>query len=205
MKIIGITGGVGSGKSSVLKYLEEVYQATVIQADEVGRMVQQAGNEAYESIISQFGLDAVGKDGELDRGYLAQVIYADETKRQLMNDIVHPIVKTFIAEQIEIERAYGTSFVIIEAAILIESKLAEMCDELWYIYADESVRIKRLMESRNYSEEKCRMIMASQLSDEEFKRFCQVCIDNSLSHEYTYKQIDEQFIRIKEEQKDEIM
>lgn len=205
MKIIGITGGVGSGKSSVLKYLEEVYQATVIQADEVGKMVQKAGNKAYESIVAQFGLDAVGTDGELDRGYLAQVIYADETKRKLMNDIVHPIVKAFISEQIEIERAYGTSYVIIEAAILIESKLAEMCNELWYIYADESVRIKRLMESRNYTEEKCKMIMASQLSEEELRSHCSVCIDNSLGHEYTYQQIDEQFLRLKEEQKDEIM
>lgn len=205
MKVIGITGGVGSGKSSVLKYLEEVYQATVIEADKVGKMVQQAGHEAYEAIIAQFGHESVGNDGELDRAYLAQVIYADEAKRQLMNDIVHPIVKAFIAEQIEIERAYGTSYVIIEAAILIESKLAEMCDELWYIYTDEEIRIKRLMESRNYSSEKCKMIMASQLSEEEFRERCQVFIDNSLSHEYTYKQIDEQFIRLKEEQKHEIM
>ena len=205
MKIIGVTGGVGSGKSSVLKYLEEVYQATVIEADKVGKMVQQAGNEAYESIIAQFGHESVGDDGELDRAYLAQVIYADEAKRQLMNDIVHPIVKAFIAEQIEIERAYGTSYVIIEAAILIESNLAEMCDEVWYIYVDEEIRIKRLMESRNYSSEKCKMIMASQLSEEVFREKCQVCIDNSLSLEYTYKQIDEEFIRLKEEQKTEIM
>ena len=205
MKVIGITGGVGSGKSSVLKYLEEVYQATVIEADKVGKMVQQAGNEAYESIIAQFGHESVGDDGELDRAYLAQVIYADEAKRQLMNDIVHPIVKAFIAEQIEIERAYGTSYVIIEAAILIESNLAEMCDELWYIYADEEIRIKRLMESRNYSSDKCKMIMASQLSEEIFREKCHVCIDNSLSLEYTYKQIDEEFIRLKEEQKNEIM
>ena len=205
MKIIGITGGVGSGKSSVLKYLEEVYQATVIEADEVGKMVQQAGNEAYEAIISQFGDETVGIDGELDRAYLAQVIYADETKRQLLNNIVHPIVKAFISEQIEIERAYGTSFVIIEAAILIESKLAEMCDELWYIYADEDVRIKRLMESRNYPLEKCKAIMDAQLTEAEFREACQVCIDNSFTHEHTYKQIDEQFIRLKEEQKNEIM
>lgn len=205
MKIIGITGGVGSGKSSVLKYLEEVYQATVIEADKVGKLVQQAGNEAYEAIIASFGEESVGHDGELDRAYLAQVIYADEIKRKLMNDIVHPIVKAYIAEQIELERTYGTSYVVIEAAILIESKLAEMCDELWYIYADEDVRIKRLMASRNYTEEKCKMIMASQLTEETFRESCQVCIDNSLSHEYTYKQIDEEFIRLKEEQKHEIM
>lgn len=205
MKIIGITGGVGSGKSSVLKYLEEAYQATVIQADEVGKLVQQAGNDAYEAIVSQFGTQSVGDDGELDRAYLAQIIYADEVKRKMMNDIVHPIVKAYILEQIEYERAYGTSYLVIEAAILIESKLSELCDELWYIYADEDVRIKRLIESRGYSEEKCKMIMASQLSEESFKDHCHVLIDNSLSHEYTYKQIDEQFLRLKEEQKNEIM
>lgn len=205
MKIIGITGGVGSGKSSILRYLEDVYQATVIEADKVGKLVQQAGNEAFEAIVARFGQESVGTDGELDRAYLAQVIYADESKRQLMNSIVHPIVKAFIAEQIEIEKAYGTSYVVIEAAILIESKLAEMCDEVWYIYADEKIRIKRLMESRNYSLEKCKMIIASQLSEELFRDNCQVCIDNSYGYENTYKQIDEQFIRLKEEQSHEIM
>lgn len=205
MKIIGITGGVGSGKSSILKYLEEVYQATVIQADEVGRLVQQAGNEAYESIVADFGHEVVGEDGELNRGYIAQLIYSDEAKRQLMNDIVHPIVKNYILDQIEIERAYGTSYVIIEAAILIESKLAEICDEVWYIYADEDIRIDRLMKSRGYSKEKCRAIMASQLSENDFRNYCKVCIDNSLSPEYSYKQIDEQFLRLKEEQNNAIM
>lgn len=205
MKIIGITGGVGSGKSYVLKYLQDAYQATVVQADQVGKLVQQAGNDAFIKIVEEFGELSVGKDGELDRGYLAQVIYEDETKRQLMNNIVHPIVRQFITEQIEIERAYGTSYFIIEAAILIESKFNELCDEVWFIYADEETRIKRLISSRDYSEEKCRMIIASQLPYETFMEVCDVCIDNSSSPEYTYKQIDEQFLRIKEEQTNEVM
>lgn len=205
MKIIGITGGVGSGKSYVLKYLREAYDATVIEADEVGRMVQQADNEAYNKIVEEFGTVAVNDDGELDRAYLAQQIYGDEAKRIVMNNIVHPIVKSFIIEQIEIEKAYGTSYFVIEAAILIESGLSALCDELWFIYADDETRIKRLMSSRNYTEEKCRLMFESQLSYDKFMEACHVCIDNSLSAEYTYRQIDEQFLRIKDELKNEVM
>lgn len=205
MKIIGITGGVGSGKSCVLKYLKEAYQATVVEADQVGKMVQQAGNEAFYKIVEEFGAASLGKNGELDRGYLAQVIYADENKRQLINNIVHPIVRNYIQEQIEIEKVYGTSYFVIEAAILIESGFSDMCHELWYIYADENTRINRLISSRGYTEEKCRQIMASQLNKDEYMKHCHVCIDNSSDIEFTYKQIDEQFLRIKEEQNNEVM
>lgn len=205
MKVIGITGGVGSGKSYVLKYLREAYDATIVEADEVGRMVQQTGNDAYNQIVAEFGTVAVADDGQLDRAYLAQQIYADEAKRTIINNIVHPIVKSFIVEQIEIEKAYGTSYFVIEAAILIESGLSVICDEIWYIYADDETRIKRLMSSRNYTEEKCKMMFASQLTYDKFMEACDVCIDNSSLPEYTYKQIDEQFLRIKEELKNEVM
>jgi len=205
MRIIGVTGGVGSGKSSILRYLNEVYQAVIIEADEVGRRAQSAGEEAFQMIVDQFGQDAVGINGELDRAFLAELIYDDDAKRNLMNSIVHPIVTKHILNQIEAERIKGTTYVVVEAAILFESKLNKICDEVWYIYANESVRIERLMTNRHYSKEKCQMIMDSQLRHEEFIKLSNVCIDNSLTLEYAYKQIDEQFIRIKDEMKNEIM
>lgn len=199
MLIIGITGGVGSGKSSILKYLKSAYGAVIIEADNVGRMLQQRGNEAFDKIVENFGTDSIASDGELDRAYLAQLIYSDEKNRNLMNSIVHPLVEKYIIDQIENEYSSGTAFLVIESAILFESGLDCLCDELWFIYADKEIRIKRLMESRGYSRNKCLMIMDSQLRDEAFFNLCSVSIDNSLSIEYSYRQIDEEFHRIKDE------
>ena len=167
MKVFGITGGVGAGKSEVLTYLGQNYDATVIQADEAGYLVMLPGGECYGEIVKLFGRQITTETGELDRKRIAEIVFQDEEKLKALNAIVHPAVKRYIKKAIAAAEKAGTEYVFVEAALLIEEKYDEICDELWYIYADEEVRKERLIEGRGYSEKKVREIMANELSEDE--------------------------------------
>ncbi|MCC8136845.1 MAG: dephospho-CoA kinase [Clostridiales bacterium] len=174
-RILGITGGVGAGKSTILTYLKERYGARTLEADAVAHLLQQPGLPCWERIVDTFGTDILCADRTIDRRKLGTVVYADRTKLDKLNAIVHPAVKTYICREI----THNRSFVVIEAALLLEDHYEEICDEIWYIYADESIREERLVKSRDYSHEKVRQIMGNQLKEDEFRRRCQVVIDNS--------------------------
>ena len=189
MKVFGITGGVGAGKSEVLTYLGLNYDATVIQADEAGYLVMLPGGECYGEIVKLFGRQITTETGELDRKRIAEIVFQDEEKLKALNAIVHPAVKRYIKKAIAAAEKAGTEYVFVEAALLIEEKYDEICDELWYIYADEEVRKERLIEGRGYSEKKVREIMANQLSEDEFSSHCDFEIDNSGDFEETKKQL----------------
>lgn len=196
MKILGITGGVGAGKSTVLSYLKKQYGACVILADEVGHMVQEPGQECYKKIVERFGREILC-EGRIDRQKLGSVVYGDRKKLELLNRLVHPAVKAVIAAQIEKERQKGTvPFVVVEAALLLEDRYDLICDEIWYVYADEETRCRRLMASRGYSAEKVQSIMKNQMKDDEFRSRCDFVIDNSSDFmENTYEQIDKGLIK----------
>ena len=132
----------------------------------------------------------IREDGELDRAAMAKRMFREPELRKAMNGIIHPAVRTYILQAISDEQAAGRRFFFLEAALLIEEKYDEICDELWYVYAEESVRRERLKASRQYSGEKIRQIMASQLTEEEFRRACCFTVDNSGSFSDTARQID---------------
>lgn len=192
MKFIGITGGVGAGKSEVLSYLAKKPGAKVMLADEIAHDLMEPGTECYNQIQSAFaGEDIFLPQGGLDRGKLASVIFSDDKKRLAMNAIVHPAVKRYVQQTAERERAEGkTRLLVLEAALLIEEHYDEICDELWYIYTREEIRQKRLMESRGYSPGKVRQIFASQLGEEVYRAACRVVIDNNGTVEEVFAQID---------------
>lgn len=180
MKIIGITGGVGCGKSTVLELIKKHFNAYVIMADEVGRQLMEVGGAAYRSIVEVFGSDILQEDGSLDRPKLSGIVFHNANKLAVLNSIVHPLVKKYIMEDIADRQCEGIyDYYFVEAALLIEDHYDRICDELWYVYASDEVRIKRLMESRGYDFEKCRSIFQNQLSDEAFRQHCSVVIDNS--------------------------
>ena len=191
MKIIGITGGVGAGKSEVLNFIAGRYDATVVEADQVGYLVMQPGKEAYEPVAELFGPSVVKEDQTLDREKIAQIVFEDRQLLEKLNAIVHPAVKRYIRRAIQMEQEAGTEIFVVEAALLIEDKYDEICDELWYIYADENVRMHRLMKNRGYSVEKIRGILANQLSEEEFENHCDFEIDNSGDFQDTVRQIEQ--------------
>jgi len=190
MKIIGITGGIGTGKSKVLAHLEEEHHATVRQLDQVANALQKEGTSCYLEMVGVFGAEILLADGELNRAKMAQIIFADPTKRQMLNQIIHPKVKAWIREDIEKEKACGTLLYVIEAALLIEDNYKEICDEIWFIYSEKSVRIKRLEESRGYSKDQIEQIMSSQLTDEEFRENADRVIDNSGDFLDTIRQVE---------------
>ena len=190
MKVFGITGGVGAGKSEVLTYLGQNYDATVIQADEAGYLVMLPGGECYGEIVKLFGRQITTETGELDRKRIAEIVFQDEEKLKALNAIVHPAVKRYIKKAIAAAEKAGTEYVFVEAALLIEEKYDEICDELWYIYTREDIRKERLMRSRGYSPEKVQQIFDSQLQEAVYRKYCKVVIDNNGTVEDAIRQID---------------
>ena len=196
MKVIGITGGVGAGKSEILRYLKEKYCAMVVEADKVGHFLMEPGGACYYSIVEKFGSSILNGDQTINRGKLGKIVFSDEALLAELNKIIHPRVKSHIVSEIAKERAYHrTDLFVVEAALLIEDHYDVVCDELWYIHTDEEVRGKRLKEARGYDDEKIASICANQKSPAEFRSACQVVIDNSGDLADTYRQIEEQLGR----------
>ena len=180
MMTIGITGGVGAGKSQVLTYIEENNNCKVIRADEVAHLLEEPGHKCYERIVAFLGTDILQEDKTIDKRKMAAAIFTDEKKLIAINEILHPEVKTYILEQIQQEsEKQEIDFLFVEAALLIEEHYDEIVDELWYIHADIDVRKQRLMQNRNYSEQKVADIMRGQLKEEDFRKHCKEVILNN--------------------------
>ena len=190
MKIIGVTGGVGAGKSTVLNYLEKRYGAKLILADLVGHEVMEPGHEAYEQVVKVFGQEIVSEDKTIDRKALGAIVFADEKKRMILNRIIHPAVRQEILRRLEEAKLSHLSSAVVEAALFLEENYDAFCDETWYIYTDEKIRRQRLKESRGYSDERIDQIFRSQKTHEEFQKRCLFMIDNNGSEEETFRQID---------------
>ena len=180
MKTIGITGGVGAGKSKILAYIQTHCNCRILLADEVAHKVREPGNPCYNALVRLLGTDTLEEDGQINRQKMAAKIFADHKLLEAINAVIHPAVKAYILQEIEAEREAGKiDAFFVEAALLIEEGYGELLDELWYIFAQKEVRRKRLIQDRGYSEEKVEQIFASQLSEEEFRCHCKVVIDNS--------------------------
>lgn len=190
MKIIGVTGGVGAGKSTVLNYLEKRYGAKLILADLVGHEMMEPGHEAYEQVVKVFGQEIVSEDKTIDRKALGAIVFADEKKRMILNRIIHPAVRQEILRRLEEAKLSHLSSTVVEAALFLEENYDAFCDETWYIYTDEKIRRQRLKESRGYSDERIDQIFRSQKTHEEFQKRCMFMIDNNGSEEETFRQID---------------
>ncbi len=189
--IIGITGGVGAGKSTILDYIGKNYNSRVIFSDQVANDIKKKGYPAYEELVGLLGPEILDAAGEIDKGLMAEAIFRDKTLLDKVNNILHPAVNTFIISIIDKERSLNElDFVIVEAALLIENGYKDIVDELWYIYADENIRRKRLKDSRGYSDDKISGIFKGQLSDEEFRKNCDFVIDNSSTEGDAFRQID---------------
>jgi len=191
MLIIGITGGVGAGKSSVLQYMEENYRCRVILADDVGNQVKLPGEICYNQLVELLGRDILDEDEYIDRNKMAAAIFTDKELLSQVNAIIHPAVKEYILSEIKREKENSRyDFFFVEAALLIECGYEAHVDEMWYVYASEDVRRERLKSNRGYSDEKVSQIMSGQLKEEEFRNHCQVVIDNGRDFQNTKKQID---------------
>lgn len=189
--IIGITGGVGAGKSTLLSYIRDNYNCLVILSDDVANDIKKKGYPAYDALVEALGRGILSDDGEIDKALMAKAIFNDKNKLKTVNNILHPAVNQYIINIVDDERKRGVyDFVFVEAALLIENGYDKIVDEMWYVYADEDTRRKRLKASRGYSDQKVTDIFKSQLSDETFREYCEFVIDNSGEDSKAFSEID---------------
>ena len=174
-KIIGITGGVGAGKSSVLAVLKNDFGAKIILADLVAHDLMEPGSLGLRKVTEALGTSFLTPDGAVDRKALADLIFRDKEALKTMNSIIHSLVWKTMKEEAE---AASENLVIIEAAVF-DTAPKNFFDELWYVYTTKENRIVRLMENRGYSREKCEDIIGRQASEEEYRALCSRVIDNN--------------------------
>ena len=183
--IIGVMGGVGSGKSTVLNYLENNYEANIIEADKVAKEVMLPGNDVYNEIVKTF--PEVIVDNKIDSKKLAEIVFNNKEQLEKLNSITHPGAVKEIVSRIMSSK---NRIIVVESAILLGSGVEQYCDELWFVFCNRDTRIKRLMQTRGYSKEKCISVIESQPADEEYNKGADEFIDNSYSEENTREQID---------------
>ena len=191
MKSIGITGGVGSGKSELLSHIRDKYRCKIILSDLLAKELQEKGRSCYGPLVTLLGTEILDENGNIRKDKMAERIFSDEALLTKVNEIIHPaVVKAIVDDMNESKKSGCFDFFFVEAALLIETGFDKICDELWYIYAREDVRRTRLKASRGYGDEKITAIMKKQLSEEDFRKHCDVVIDNSDTLEKSYEQID---------------
>lgn len=188
MTVIGLTGGIASGKSTVAKYLAE-HGFVIVDADIASRKAVEKDSEGLQKIKTVFGEKVIQPDGTLDRKALGEIIFHDQTERQKLNAIVHPIVRDIM----EAEKQAGLAedkTVIMDIPLLFENKLEDTVDEVWVVYIPESLEVKRLMDRNRLSVDAAESRIASQISIEEKKQRADKVIDNSGTLQELFDQLD---------------
>ena len=179
MLTIGLTGGIGSGKSTVSKFLEEL-GAPILDADKVGHAIYQLKGPAYRDVVAAFGSKILAPDGSVDRAKLGPIVFADPAALKQLNDIVHPKMLQRMREIVEEMREGGQKLpIIVEAAILIEANWQPLCDEIWLVIAPREEVLKRVETQRGLNREQAEARIKSQLPDEQRRKQAKVVIDNS--------------------------
>lgn len=167
MRSIGLTGGIGSGKSVVARMLAE-RGAEVIDADSVGHDIYRPGTAGWSRVVEAFGRDIVAPDGSIDRKKLGARVFADPNELRRLNSIVHPLIAGEVRDRIERARAEGrVDAVVVEAAVLLEARWNELVDEVWVVVATPELATSRIVRDRGLTAEEVRRRIGSQLADEE--------------------------------------
>lgn len=182
MKVIGLTGGVGSGKTRIAKLLEEEFDAEVIYTDEIARALMNRNESCYTAVVREFGCSILDENLEIDRKKLAKIVFSDQLKLKKLDELTHPPVLAYIEKQREqLKKSKKNCLLVIETALLIEAGYDKFCDEIWYVHASLEERKVRLMESREYTEEKIEAMFASQKSEKEFEAYSTARIEHGNS------------------------
>lgn len=193
MLFVGVTGGVGAGKSSVLTFLQNNYRCRILMTDNIAQDIKRNNEDCIKQMKEIFKDDDIrNNDGSLSNTKLAKVIFTDKDKRDRLNAVIHPMVKQFVMDTYEEEKEKNElDILIVESALLAESGFTTICDEVWYIYASEDKRRKRLKLTRGYDDDKINNIFKSQLTEEEFRTMSDVVINNNGKQKKTHTQIEE--------------
>ena len=179
---IGLTGGIGTGKSLVTSFLQD-QGANVINADLLGHEAYLPGTVGFEQVVSEFGEDIVGEDGHVDRQKLGPIVFSDPSNMDRLNAIMHPLIKDMIQTQLDDVEGKGQLIAIVEAAVLIEAGWESLFDEVWVVTADEEEIISRLASRNGLSREDSQKRINSQMTSIERSAHGDVIINNTGSVE----------------------
>ncbi|MDD3174756.1 MAG: dephospho-CoA kinase [Herbinix sp.] len=195
MKVIGLTGGIGSGKSLVAKILQEKYGAYILNTDGIAKEQMEPGGASYQEVVDYFGQEILLEDGSINRNKLAVIVFKDKEKRHKINEITHPKVLASVKEEIQlIKNKEEVSYLVVETALMIEAGYDYICDEVWYVHTPEEERRSRLKKERNYSDEKINSIFENQSRAEAFRAKFPKVIENIGDISMLEQQVDKLLI-----------
>jgi dephospho-CoA kinase len=189
VRTLGVTGGIGAGKSSVVQMLAGL-GAVVIDADRVGHEVYAPGTPGFAQVVAAFGRDIVGADGAIDRKRLGGIVFADAAALARLNAIVHPLIREAVGQRVAAARAVGAAPIVVEAALLIEAGWDALVDEVWLVVARREVIEERLTAQRGMDAAAVAARMRAQLADDERRAHADVVIDNSGSREQLRREVE---------------
>ena len=197
MKIIGLTGGTGSGKGFVSAYLLE-NGAYVIDADNIAHKIILKGEPAYNEIVDYFGKGILDKEGNIIRKELGKIVFADSVKLEALNSFTHKYVGLEVLKHIRLAKAQKDKykFIVYDAPLLIDTDFIHSCDEVWSVYADKDVRLKRIMERDGISHLEAEKRIHSQKDWESYKKLSDVILDNSKDFGHIKSQLDDLLAKI---------
>lgn len=186
--VVGLTGGIASGKSTVSNMLKEM-GITVIDADVEARLAVEPGEPAYEKIVACFGKEILLEDGSINRANLGAIVFSDEEKRLQLNRIVHPEVRKRMIDKRDRAIRGGEQLIVMDIPLLLESKLTYMVDKVLLVYVDEDTQLRRLMKRNNFSKEEALSRIRAQMPLKEKIRYSDAVIDNNGTVEKTREQL----------------
>lgn len=192
---IGLTGGIGSGKSTVSRILRSL-GAVIIDADLLARKVVEPGSAVWKGIVAAFGDDMLLPEGKLNRKRLGEIIFADENKRKLLDSITHPAIMAAMEQELRLAEDQGSAVVVLDVPLLIESGWVSKVDEVWVVYTAPDVQEERLITRDGLSPDQAKERICSQMSLHDKLQYANVIIDNNQKLEETTRQVVEAFGRI---------
>ncbi len=196
VRVIGLTGGIASGKTTISNILKEL-GAIIIDADKIARKVVEKSSPALKDIEENFGRDVLFKNGKLDRKKLGNIVFNDTGSLKKLNEIIHPyIVEKIIDEINHYKKTYNNRVIILDAALLIELNLMDLVEEVWLIVVPEEMQLGRLVERDNISANQAQKRIDAQIPLEDKKKYADLIIDNSKDLTYLQAQIEENWERI---------
>ena len=178
MFVIGLIGGIGSGKSSVSAILHSL-GVEIIDADKVGHEAYTPNSEGWKKVISVFGQDIVGPENEIDRKKLGGIVFSDPSEMEKLNKLMHPIIHNLVEVKIKLLSNQGVKVVVLEAAILIEANWQDLTDEIWLAKSNQEVVIERVQLRNNFTREEIIKRIQSQMSNDEREKHSDIVIDNN--------------------------
>jgi dephospho-CoA kinase len=196
VKLVGLTGGIASGKSTVAAMLRDL-GAAIVDADEAAHAVYEPGTPGFDAVVRAFGPEFV-RDGRIDRAKLGDLVFNDASARLRLNAIVHPLVRDWMAERTAEAVERGADVVVQDVPLLFENGLEGLFSSVVLVYAPRSVQLARLAEDRSMSPARANAIIAAQMPIEEKRRRAEHVIDNSGSQEETRAQVEQVWRKLRD-------